>query len=468
MIISVIRTKVLAVLIGAGGYGIFGLLTSTIELVRQATGLSIETSGVKKIAESNSGDKNELSSQVNLLLYIALFTGIFGAIITTLFARLLSDLTFGNQEKFIAIAFVAVTIIFKQLTSAQSAVMQGTSNLKLLAKSNFIGNAASLIITLPIFYFYEVDAIVPAIILTSVINYFVSKYFLKKLSLQSGKIPFQEVIKKGKEIYIFGAMLSLSAFLPVLSNYFIQVFIRLNDTIETVGLFNAGQLFVNAYVGVIFTIMATEYYPRLAAMKKNSVQQGEAFNQQAIISVLIIVPVIVVFMFFKDLIIKLLFSSDFAGVVSLLVWAVPAMLFKAVSLSLGYIIIARADSAVFIKTAIVYNSLYFILCTSGFYLYGLEGLGIGFCIYFLLHLTGNYLIIKSRYGINITDEMLKVLFKGLAITILGCLISSADKNIYSYLAFGLLFTVTAIYAVRGITKRAGLKKIFKKVSKKDE
>jgi PST family polysaccharide transporter len=462
MVISIIRTKILAVLIGSTGYGIFGLLTSTIEMVRQATGLSIETSGVKKIAEARTGGTESLAKSAGILLKVALLTGIAGAALSILFCRVLSNLTFGNNEKYLAVALVAVTIIFKQLTSAQSAIMQGLSKLNFLAKSGLVSNVASLIITLPLFYFYGIDAIVPAIIITSLINYFVSLFYIKKLRLDTKSISFREVIINGREIYFFGAMLSLSSFLPVLSNYLIQIFIRLTGNIESVGFFNVGQLLVNAYVGVIFTVMSTEYYPRLATINKDSLKENEAFNQQAIVSLLIITPVIVVFLFFKSLIVEILFTPDFIKVVPLLTYAVPAMLFKAVSLSLGYIIIARADTAVFLKTTIIYNLLFFSLCSSGYYLYGLEGLGVGFLIYFICHLAGNYIITKKRYGINITAELLKIFLTGLLIVTLACFLSFADKNLYSYSGFIILFTITTIFTFTGINKRVGLKDFIKR------
>ena len=60
IIISVIRSKFIAVLLGPTGMGISGLLTSTTGLIGNITNLGLSTSAVKNVAAANaSGDSKE-------------------------------------------------------------------------------------------------------------------------------------------------------------------------------------------------------------------------------------------------------------------------------------------------------------------------------------------------------------------------------------------------------------------------
>ncbi|OIQ17303.1 MAG: hypothetical protein BM557_08820 [Flavobacterium sp. MedPE-SWcel] len=467
VIISIIRSKFLAILIGPEGYGIFGLLNSTVDIVRRALGLSIETSGVKKISQAyTSKNQKSIVKESTIIFWIAIITGFLGSIISVLFSKQLSYFTFGDYNMTMAIALVGVTILFKQLTEAQSAIMQGVTKLKFLAKSGLYGNVIGLFITLPLFYLFGLDAIVPAIIISSFLNYLVSYFYFRRLKIKVSLNFSTRVLKEGKEIIVFGGLLTLGSFLPVLVNYLMQIYIRYLGDIESVGLFSVGLVMLNAYVGVIFIAMSTEYYPRLAGFNKNIKLENEAVNQQAIVSMLIIVPVIVGFLFFKDLVIKLLFSKDFILVLPMLVWAVPAMLFKAVSWSLGYLIIARADSAVFVKTAVVYNAIYFVLCAGGYYFGEMKGLGIGLCIFYFLHLVGNYIVTSLRYGVQCSRVLIKIFIISFLLCSLSFLLCDLENLIYRYLTFIVIFSITIFYSYYEIDKRIDVKSLLAKYIKK--
>ncbi len=463
MVIAVVRSKFLAILIGPEGYGIFSLLNSTIDIVKQAVGFGIETSGVKKIAEANSlNDNEQLLKNSAILIKIGLITGLVGTIVAVIFSGWLSIWTFGDETRAGAIVWIAMTILIKQLTGAQGAVIQGMSKLNFLAKSNLYGNLFGLLLTLPLYFFFGIDAIVPAIIVSSIINYLFSLLYYKKLNLGLSYQFSLSGLKEGKDVIFFGGLLAIGSFLSVLSNYLIQVFIRYMGDISTVGIFSVGIIMINAYVGIIFIAMTTEYYPRLSAISHNVKLENEAFNQQAVISVLLIVPIIIIFLFFKEIIVSLLFSKDFLAVLPMLSWAVLAMLFKSISWSLGYIIIARADSKVFVKTAVFYNCLYLGLCIGGYYLDGLNGLGIGFCIYFILHLVCNYFITHYRYGIKLDKALIQVFSVGIVVCIMAFLCSDIDNTYLKYGIFIIIFLFTVFYCYKEIDKRIGMRDIFAK------
>ena len=55
--LSIVRTKVMAVLLGTSGFGLFGIYLGILDLVRAIGGMGINTSGVRQIAEADgSGD----------------------------------------------------------------------------------------------------------------------------------------------------------------------------------------------------------------------------------------------------------------------------------------------------------------------------------------------------------------------------------------------------------------------------
>src|SRR5688572_8022595 len=85
--ISIIRVKVLAVLLGATGVGIAGLFQSTIDLIRSITGFGIGYSVVRDIAASvATNDEKKIAETVVILRRLIWITGILGMVLTFVFS----------------------------------------------------------------------------------------------------------------------------------------------------------------------------------------------------------------------------------------------------------------------------------------------------------------------------------------------------------------------------------------------
>jgi len=98
-----------------------------------------------------------------------------------------SELAFESKEYTMAFIWIAIALVFKQLTSGRMVILQGLRHLKALASANLVGNTLALVLTLPLYYFFKLDGIVPAIILSSAIIFFVTLYYShnKLMSLHS-------------------------------------------------------------------------------------------------------------------------------------------------------------------------------------------------------------------------------------------------------------------------------------------
>src|ERR1700737_1450288 len=62
--IGIVRTKVMAVLLGPAGFGLFGLYGSITTLTQTLAGMGINSSGVRQIAEAAGSDDSERIAQI--------------------------------------------------------------------------------------------------------------------------------------------------------------------------------------------------------------------------------------------------------------------------------------------------------------------------------------------------------------------------------------------------------------------
>src|SRR5690554_6822319 len=107
IIISVIRSKFVAILLGPAGMGVVGLLTATTGLVAGLTNFGLGTSAVKNISEAKATDNYErISTVISVVRRLVWITGILGAVVTLVFSPWLSQFTFGNKDYTIAFIWI--------------------------------------------------------------------------------------------------------------------------------------------------------------------------------------------------------------------------------------------------------------------------------------------------------------------------------------------------------------------------
>lgn len=467
IIISLIRSKFIAVFLGPAGIGIIGLLNSTLGLIIGFTNAGLDTSAVKSIsAANNDNDKVKIRTEVTVLKRFIWFTGIFGTLITIFLSSWLSKLTFGTTDYTFAFILISITVLFKQLTSGQLAILQGLRRLKDQAKASLAGSFFGLLVTIPLYYYLRNDAIVPSIIIISFTNLLFTWYYSNKVKIQPVNLTNNQVFLEGKSMLKLGFSLSFISLLTVTASYILQIFISNKGGIVEVGLFSAGFAIVNSYVGLIFTAMGTDYFPRLSTISEDKGKVRTTVMQQAFIAILVITPIIIMFLTFAPFIIRLLYSSKFIPIISMVNWGILGMLFKAVSWSMGYILIAKNDSKLFIKTSLGFNILFLIINIAGYYFYGLEGVGITFALNFVIHFFCLKYITYKRYDFYFDKEFYGIFISCLILCLITFLFSYIPYTITKYSLMIGMIILSIIFTIFQLDKKVDLKEVFRNKMKK--
>jgi len=406
---QIIKSKAVAVLLGTTGMGISGLLTSTTGFVAAITNFGLGTSGIKSIAEANgSGDENRIAIIISVLRKCVWITGLLGMLITLIFSPWLSQLTFGNNNYTLAFIWLSITLILNQLSSGQLVVLQGLRKYKYLANANLTGAIGGLFISLPMYYFWGIDGIVPAIIGTSILNLIRSWYFVRKVEIKKINVSREITLAEGKAMLKIGFAISLSGIASIGTSYLIKIFISNFGGIEQVGLYTAGFTLLNSYVGLIFSAMGTDYFPRLSAHADDNVYCQTKINEQADISFLLLTPILVIFLVFCPLIIKVLFTPDFLSIDKMLNWAILGMLFRIASWSISFIFLAKGHAKIFFLNEIIANTNIILLNTLGYYYGGLEGIGVAFLFTYILYFLQMSFVSYKLYKIKLSRQALKL------------------------------------------------------------
>ena len=461
ILIAIIRSKFIAVLLGPAGLGIAGLLTSTTGLISAATNFGLGTSAVKNVAAANgSGNPSRIATIITIMQRWVWVTGLLGMIVTILTAPLLSRLTFGNSDYTFPFIWISISLLLAQLSGGQMILLQGMRKLQYLAKANLTGSILGLVITIPMYYLLGIKGIIPAIIISSLIALFCSWYYSRKITIEKVTVSRNRTLVEGKEMLTMGFIISLGILSSLGASFLVRIFISNHGGVTEVGLYSAGFAIINSYVGLVFTAMATDYYPRLSAVAHNNVECSNIINQQAEIAILIMAPIIILFLTYIHWIVVILYSSKFVPVIQMILWAALGMLFKAASWAISYIFLAKGASRLFFWNELIANIYTLAINVIGYYYYGLTGLGISFLIAYVIYLIHVFIIARNRFDLKIHLKMYIIFFVQFSLTLLSFLPALLIGGKVSYVLGSILFIISIAYSFTEMDKRIGIRTII--------
>lgn len=402
ILLGIVRTKVIAIIIGAAGVGLMGLLLNFVNVINAISGLGIQYSSVRFIAELKSKQDQIIVSKVIRIL--ALFSAILGMVLSILFSKEIAQVLFKDTGKANFIIILSLAVFFFTLEGTELAILQGYRKIKTLAKARVLSGIFALIITLPIYYFYKLEGIAYSVALIYLINFITILFFSDYKSNFKVRINFDVFIIKSKSILNLGVAFAISSVLTLASAFLIKTYISNSDSLTELGFYEAGYVLVNSYAGLIFIAMAKDYYPRLSKYNTDNKKLELMSNQQIEIGMLIILPMLVFIIVFMDLIIKILYTKDFVVVKDYLYFALTGIVFKLISWSQSYIILAKGKSKIFIVYEIIGSLIFFTAHIFGYKYMGLRGLGMAYLIHNIIYFIIIYLI--NIYFFNI--KLMKV------------------------------------------------------------
>ncbi len=441
---SILKTKLVAVWLGEVGVGIIGLYNNTVDMLSKLTQLGIGTSSVRNLSRAfKSDNREEFEQLVTVVRRWVWFTGLLGAVLMLSLAPVLSRYTFGDDNHIWGYVILSCTLLFNALTGGERAIIQASERLKVLARCSVWGAILALILSLPLFYFFRLEGIVPAMVLHAFSIMLVTLVWGRRMKIKPVKMATDEIFRQGKGIASLGIYMTVSGFITTLYSYLFVTWLNHNEAGGTgmVGLYQAGYTLVMQYVGLVFTAMSMEYYPRLSAVCENRALLSEHVSRQVETSLLILAPFISLFIVFQTLIIHILYTADFLAIGGFVSWAALGMLFRAVSWSVSFVLLAKGAGRIYLFTEVVADTLMFVLYLVGYSRWGLEGVGIAYMAGFLFSMTFIYSICYRKYGVRIPLR----LFAMLSCFVLLCFgVLWTWQHDYRWIAYGLTAGITLL------------------------
>ncbi len=421
---TVARGKFVALFLGTTGIGINAMFNSVILMLVQFSGMGIQYSAVREISAAAASDnKVQLQQTIQVFRSWILASAVLGGVLTFILSGMLSQFSFGNNSYQTAFLIAAIVVALNVLNNGNIALLQGTQRLSKMALVTVFSAVASLITSVPIYYAWGQKGIIPAIMVAAMLSFSISWFYSRPFIDKSRRPSISFLFRSGRSMVGLGILMMIATLLGTAATYLINAFIRTTGSLNDVGLYSAGISITNQYVGVIFTALAADYFPKLAAIASNNNQVKLMVNTQSEIVMLVSAPIVAGMMLTAPLLIRILLSGSFLSITGFVQWAAFAMFLKAASFSAGYISFAKGDKKTFfLFEGIIGSSLILITSVIGYWIGGVEGVAKGILVNYVLYLFTVHWLSNWRYQYK-PGKAVIMLFVKLALLLLGILLS---------------------------------------------
>ncbi|KUF42858.1 hypothetical protein AS361_05705 [Myroides marinus] len=450
ILVNVGISKLIAIFIGVSGIGLYGVFTNALTLLSTVSDLGISKSSVRNIANTEAkGDAYKLNQDISIISKLIYYTGIIGCVVTIVLSYYLSKISFGNSDYTISFVFLGLAVLFTVIKEGQSSVFQGLRRYRLMAKNTIIISFLSFIVSIPILWFYKENGIILSILATAFIGALVTKISLHSVTKKIDNVRL--TYENSSDLIKLGLSMMLIALFISLSGYILRSYIGVVSSIETVGYFQAGFQIISGYFGLIFTAMASDYFPRISALSNKNKELEREVNQQALLSLILIGPLVVLLPFVMPYMITILYSSDFKLTIVYVCVALFGVIFQCGSQTMGMILLAKNNAKVFVSYVVTLQTIFLINNILLFNSFGILGLAVGFSINMLLDLISINLIVNKLYKIKFNTDF----FKYLLIVFLFALVSYGCSRYfltYKFMYCLLLLSLNLIFTFLTLRK----------------
>ena len=169
-------------------------------------------------------------------------------------------------------------------------------------------------------------------------------------------------------------------------------------------------------------------------------------------NILLMGPIIIAIILLLPIAIPLLYNSQFLGVLGMTQIAAAGLLWKAFYLPLEYIPLSRGEARIFLVQECCCVLLLIVCEIIGYLWYGLDGLGAGIVVAYVLESIGVFVFCHSRYAYRLSFLAGKHLMVHLLnLLLIGGVVWLWDVDSWGYWLLGLfLFLDSLAYSLSKI------------------
>jgi len=449
MLLSMIRLKFAALLIGTAGVGLIASYIAIQNVFNTLAGMGIQSSAVREIATAVSKDDEQaIARLVMTLRRICWLTGGVGMLTMVALSPVLSQLTFGSYEYAQDIAALGLVVLMVNLANGQLALLQGMRRIGHVALTHTIGAFFGTLIAVGFYYWLGIRGVIPALVSIAAINMGVVWHFARRISLAKIDLTWLQTLHEARAMIKLGLVVMWTALMVSGTTYFSVVVIAREFDLNAVGLYSAAFALSGISVNLVLGAMATDYYPRLTSIVSDKGVMNRLVNEQTEVALLLASPGLVAVIAFAPWLLHMFYAPEFMAASSPLQWFVLGCLGRVISFPLGFVILALGKARWYLLTETSANFVHIVMIIIGLEWFGVTGVAIAFFIMNVGYIAVVFLASRHLIGFSWSNECLRTI--GYTVTAsLVTFIACQLLAVWQATLFGVVLTIAiSVFSLR--------------------
>lgn len=452
--LQLVKSKVIAVLLGPGGIGLFALLSSAVGLITKLVGLGINSSGVRQVAAAvATGDRTRIARVIFTLRRTSVVLGLTGAVVVIAFREPLARLLTGTSAHATALGILGVVILFRTVNGGQNALLRGVRQIGNLARLRMWGALCGTALAIPMVWLWGMDGIAPAIVAVASLTMLASWWYARRVRIPRVRLTFTELRGEISGMLGLGLAFLVSGVFASLAGLGTRTILSRDLGLDALGQFQAAVALSVVYVDFILRAMGLDFLPRLTGVAHDNAACNRLVNEQSEISMLLAGPGVLSIVILAPIVIPILYSGGFDESAMILRWQCLGVLLRIATWPVGYVLQAKKLSKTFATLQMFAHSFYvlaFWLLTQAA---GLAGAALALAALYAVHLPAVVMLVQHHSGFSWTPAARQVLLVVFGAYTVCMVITHLLPTVWAVPLGLLIVAVVAAYSYRGLCRR---------------
>ncbi len=429
ILIGLVRTKVLAILLGPTGMGMVSLYTGLMSTAATVAGMGVGTVGTRQIAEAAAHeDAHALAVARRALFWGTMALAVAGALVVWMLRDLLALRVLGGLEHAPVVGWLALGVALSVAGAAQGALIQGLRRIGDMARLSIFGSVFNTVVGILLIWQWGSAALWAYILIGPLVSFVLGHVFVSRLpKIPPGGVALHELAEQWKMLLRLGVPFMGAGLAGTLVQLWIRVAVNDELGLEAVGHFQAAGAISMQYIGFVLGAMGADYYPRLTGVINDKAAATRLVNEQTEIALLLSGPIFVAMIGLAPWVIHLLYSAAFAPAVEILRWQILGDVLKVASWPLGFVILAAGAGKTFFWTETTALLLMGGLIAGLAPIMGLQITGIAFLTAYVYLTPVVYFLARRRIQFAWTSSVIILLATTFGLCVFVALLSTYTR-----------------------------------------
>ncbi len=386
-LVSILRVKALALMVGPAGLGLLGVLAGIASAATTVAALGSDTSGTRRIALARN-DPATLARVRRTLGLITVVHGLLSAAVLWWLREPIASWALGSAIYADEVGIVGIAVALSLVAGLQIAQLQGLARVGDIARINILASLGSTVVGLLAVWTWGIAGIVVLVLAQPALAALLATHRMAgRIGTDGTPISLRDVMHDWASAITQGAPYMLSFLMLTLVPLAIRALVVRDLGIEAAGHFHAAWTMSVIYIGFLLNAMSADYFPRLTALVGDRKAASALVNDQVQLGLAIGGIALLIILGGAPILVPLLYSSAFTPAVEIVELQALGNLMKIAGWPLAFIAMARGRAMQFFLVELAWSLILLGLVWIGLPYLGLPATGVAFavaCAAFLL------------------------------------------------------------------------------------